>query len=147
MPKHKETKHFIQNPDQLFDLISDVEKYPQFLPWVLGAKIKRREENIMFAELIVGFKMIKERYTSKIILTRPGRISVENVDGPFKHLYNIWEFKPCSTGGTIVEFDLSFEFNSFLLSGLIGGVFSEATRKMVKSFEERANKIYGTPKA
>ena len=133
-------------PDQMFDLVADVKRYPEFLPWVMGARIRRQSETLIVADLLVGFRMIRERYTSRVSLDRPGRIDVTYTEGPFRYLENHWVFK-AHPDGCEIEFFLDFEFRSRLLQRLIGALFHEAVRKMVAAFESRARKLYGDPAA
>ncbi len=142
MPKHHETKHLPYTPEKLFDLVADVERYPEFLPWVIGARVVKRDGPVIEAELIIGFKMIRERYTSRITLERPNRIDVTYKRGPFNHLENHWSFEADGDGCTL-DFHLDFEFRSRLLTRVIGGLFNEAVRKMVSAFEARARRLYG----
>ncbi len=144
MPTHAERKTLPYRPEQLFDLVADVEKYPEFLPWCIGARIRRREENAFFADLIIGFKLVRERYTSKVILNRPeGRIDVLYTEGPFKRLNNHWIFAPNENGGTTIDFYVDFEFRSKILQAVIGTLFNEAVKLMVAAFEKRAHHIFG----
>lgn len=148
MPTHREKRVLPYTPEQIFDLVADVERYPEFLPWCVGARIVRREEGLIVADLMIGFKMIRERYTSKVKLDRPGRIDVDyGHDGPFRHLENHWQFRPTEDGGCEVDFFLDFEFRSRMLQRLIGVVLQEAVRRMVAAFESRAKKIYGAAPA
>jgi coenzyme Q-binding protein COQ10 len=148
MPTHREKRVLPYTPEQIFDLVADVERYPEFLPWCVGARISRREEGLIVADLMIGFKMIRERYTSKVRLDRPQRIDVDyGNDGPFRHLENHWQFSPAEDGGCEVDFFLDFEFRSRMLQRLIGVVFQEAVRRMVAAFESRAKAIYGTSPA
>ena len=145
MPTHADKRHLIYRPDQLFDLVADVASYPQFLPWCQGARIRRREETLLVADLIIGFKGITERFTSRVKLDRPKmRIDVAYEDGPFKYLQNHWIFEPTGTGCDI-DFYVDFEFRSKILQAMIGVVFNEAVGKMVGAFEERAHVLYGDP--
>ncbi|MGE0733287.1 MAG: type II toxin-antitoxin system RatA family toxin [Alphaproteobacteria bacterium] len=142
MPRHKEQRLLPYTPEQMFDLVADVERYPQFLPWVTGARITKRVDNVIYADLLVGFKMIRERYTSRVVLDKPGRIDVNYENGPFKHLENHWQFLP-RDGGCMIDFYLDFEFRSRMLQMVIGSIFFEAVRKMVAAFENRAKQLYG----
>ena len=146
MPTHAEQKFLPYSPEKLFDLVAGIESYPEFLPWCVGARILRREENVIYADLMIGFKMIRETFTSKVTLNRPGRIDVEYQKGPFKHLKNHWEFNP-NPDGCSIEFYIDFEFKSRLLRTLIEPLFHEAVRRMVAAFEGRAKTIYGEPDA
>ncbi|MGE5502848.1 MAG: type II toxin-antitoxin system RatA family toxin [Actinomycetota bacterium] len=143
MPTHAERRLLPYTPEQLFELVADVERYPEFLPWCLGARIRRREGEVFFADLIIGFKMVRERFTSKVTLSRPDRVDVTYTEGPFRHLNNHWIFKPAPDGGTEIDFYVDFEFRSKLLQGLIGALFNEAVRLMVAAFEKRARQLYG----
>lgn len=148
MPTHAEKRLLPYAPEQLFDLVAQVERYPEFLPWCLASRIRRREESLLVADLVIGFKMIRERFTSHVTLDRPHRIDVRYADGPFKHLNNHWIFEPVGpcpelpAGGTLIDFYVDFEFRSKLLQSLIGMLFHEATRRMVSAFEGRARQLY-----
>lgn len=130
-------------PAQLFDLVADIERYPEFLPWCVAARIRKREGEVIHADLVIGFKMIRERFTSRVVLDRPGRIDVSYAEGPFKYLRNYWKFEPASDGGTIIDFYVDFEFRSRMLQAVIGALFHEAVRRMVTAFEARAKALYG----
>jgi coenzyme Q-binding protein COQ10 len=145
MPQHAERRLLPYSAEQLFDLVADVERYPEFLPWCLAARVKRREDNVVVAELVIGFKMVRERYTSRIVLDRPRRIEVGYEEGPFRHLANHWTFEPAPGGGCYVDFFIDFEFSSRLLNRIIGPLFDEASRRMIAAFETRARRLYGAP--
>ena len=139
---HSETRHVSHTPEDMFKLVADIENYPNFLPWCLDANITSRKEDIIIAEMVIGYKMFRERFTSKVTLTEPERIDVSYSDGPFKFLHNHWKFVREKDGSCSVDFFVDFEFKSFLMQKLIGAVFNEAVKVMVKSFEKRANSIY-----
>jgi coenzyme Q-binding protein COQ10 len=142
MPTHAEKRILPFSPDQLYDLVADVERYPEFLPWCLGARIRRREEGLIVADLIIGFKMIRERFTSRVLLDRARRrIHVTYVDGPFKYLNNHWTFEDHSQG-CLLDFYVDFEFRSGFLQKVFQPLFDEAVRRMVRAFEARANDLY-----
>jgi coenzyme Q-binding protein COQ10 len=143
MPTHAEKRLLPYTPEQLFDLVADVERYPEFLPWAVAARIRSREGNVITADLMIGFKMFRERFTSRIVLDRPRRIDVSYTEGPFKYLNNHWVFEPMPGGGTCIDFFVDFEFRSVLLQRLIGMLFNEAVRRMVQAFETRARQLYG----
>jgi coenzyme Q-binding protein COQ10 len=143
MPTHAEQRLVPYTPEQMFDLVAHVERYPEFLPWCVASRIRSREGDTVVADLVIGFKMIRERYTSKIVLDRPRRIDVTYLEGPLKHLTNHWVFVPHQSGGTMVDFFVDFEFRSKLLQTLIGTLFHEALRRLVQAFETRAQKLYG----
>jgi coenzyme Q-binding protein COQ10 len=143
MPTHAEQRYLPYTPGQLFDMVADVEHYPEFLPWCVAARIRRREGKVFFADLVIGFKMVRERFTSKVTLSAPDRIDVAYTEGPFHYLDNHWIFHPAEDGGTNIEFFVDFEFRSKLLQKLIGALFGEAVRLMVAAFEKRARQLYG----
>ena len=143
MPTHAEQRVVPYTPEQMFDLVAGIERYPEFLPWCLAARIRSREANTITADLVIGFKMIRERYTSRVTLDRPRRIDVEYLEGPLKRLTNHWVFEPHAGGGTKVDFYVDFEFRSRVLQALIGALFYEALRRLVAAFETRAKKLYG----
>ena len=146
MPRHSETRALPYTPEQLFDLVADIGRYDEFLPWVQATRIVGREGNVVTADLVVGFKMVRERFTSRVTLDRPARIHVDYVSGPLRYLKNDWSFRPTSTGCEI-DFAVDFEFRSRLFERLAGVFFGEAFRRMVASFESRARAVYGAPGA
>jgi coenzyme Q-binding protein COQ10 len=144
MPTHVEERVLPYTPEQLFALVADIERYPEFLPWCAGARIRERGPNLVVADLIIGFRMVRERFTSRVSLEPPQRIDVAYAEGPFRHLNNHWSFSP-DPGGCRVGFFVDFEFKSRLLQRLIEVLFSEAVRRMVGAFERRARDLYGAP--
>jgi len=141
MPTHHETRFLPQTADQLFDLVSDVEDYPNFLPWCVALRVTSNQDNIIRADMVVGFKMIREKFTSKVTLTPKERIDVEYLDGPFRYLENRWLFTE-KEGGCEIDFFIDFEFRSRLLQKIMEPVFHEAVRRMVRAFEKRAAERY-----
>jgi len=142
MPVHSERRVLPYRPDQLYDLVANVQDYPQFLPWCMGARIRERGENFLVADLIIGFKMFRERFTSRVKLDpTKQRIDVAYTDGPFKYLRNHWLFLPHQQGCEI-DFHVDFEFRSRLLQKAIEVLFGEAVRRMVAAFETRAAQLY-----
>ena len=140
--KHEESRLINHTPSNLFKLVSDVKKYPEFLPWCLGARVKNKCENNFEADLIIGFKIYREIYSSEINLDYSNKkIIVNYKDGPFEYLYNYWLFKENSAGCEI-EFMVEFKFKSIFLQTVMESLFSEAVKKMVKAFENRANYLY-----
>ena len=140
--KHEERRLINHTPSNLFKLVSDVKKYPEFLPWCLGARVKNKCENNFEADLIIGFKIYKEIYSSEISLDNNNKkIIVNYKDGPFEYLENYWIFKD-DKNGCEVEFMVNFKFKSIFLQTLMETLFSEAVRKMVGAFEKRANELY-----
>ena len=144
MPTHAEERVLAYTPEQLFDLVADIERYPEFLPWCVGARIKERRPDLIVADLIIGFRMFRERFTSRVSLDRPRRIDVEYAEGPFRYLNNHWTFTS-DPKGCRVDFFVDFEFRSRLLQRLIEVLFSEAVRRMVGAFAKRARDLYGAP--
>ena len=147
MPTHAEKRLIQHTPEQMFDLVADIEKYPEFLPWCVATRVREKGveggSNMVISDMVIGYKMFRERFTSKMHLDRPGfRIDVAYSEGPFKYLNNHWLFI-ADGEGTIVDFYVDFEFRSRLLQKLIGAVFNEAVKIMVHAFEKRAKSVYG----
>ena len=146
MPSHAERRILPYSPQGMFDLVADIERYPQFLPWCLAARIRSRQDNVIVADLVIGHSFIRERFTSRVTLTPPadeqgeGRIDVEYVEGPMEHLTNRWIFRPVPQG-TEVDFHVDFAFRSKVLEKLMGVLFHEAVTRMVRAFETRAAKV------
>lgn len=145
MPSYAEKKVLPYRPDQMFDMVADVAKYPDFLPWCIGARIRSNDGRVMVADMVIGFKMFREKFTSCVEMMRPDRIDVKYMDGPFKYLRNHWVFES-HPEGCLVDFHVDFEFRSKILDKAIGSVFGEAVRRMVQAFETRAGVLY-TPYA
>ena len=140
--KHEERRIIKHTPNNLFNLVADVKKYPEFLPWCLGARIKKPDLTSFEADLIIGFKIYKEIYSSKITLDKKKKkIIVDYKDGPFEYLQNYWLFKENPVGCEI-EFMVDFKFKSIFLQTLMETLFNDAVKKMVKAFENRANQLY-----
>lgn len=143
MPIHQEKRVLPYSPAQLYGLVIDIERYPEFLPWCLGARIRTRQEDLIVADLIIGFRMFRERFTSRV---RPNpaarRIDVVYAEGPFKYLENHWLFED-HPDGCLIDFYVDFEFRSRLLQKVIEGLFHEAVRRMVHAFQTRADQLYG----
>ena len=142
MPTHTENRLLPYSPEQMFDLVAAIEDYPHFLPWCKSARIRERKGNVLEADLVIGFKFFRERFSSRVVLDRPRRIDVTYAQGPFRHLDNHWVFEPAE-GGCVIDFYVDFAFRSRLLQRLIGAVFNEAVRRMVSAFESRARELYG----
>ena len=147
MPTHAEHKIVAYRPEQLFDLVADVQHYPDFLPWCVGATVKSQTPTDLVADLVIGFGPFREGFSSHVELDRPHKVVVRYEKGPFRYLNNQWTFSP-DPRGCKVEFFVDFEFRSKLLQSAIGVVFNEAVRRMVNAFLRRARQIYGpTPLA
>ena len=143
MPRHSETRHLPYTPEQMYELVADVRRYDEFLPWVTAVRVRSSSETEMVADLMVGFNAFKERFTSRIHKERPGLIVVEYVEGPLKYLKNEWRFDPAPDGGTNVYFSVDFAFKSRLFESLAGAMFDRALRRMTGAFEQRAAALYG----
>jgi coenzyme Q-binding protein COQ10 len=143
MPRHTETRILPYSPEQLFDLVADVGRYQEFLPWVAATRIRADSEHEMIADLVVGFKALKETFTSRVRKTRPETIEIDYVEGPLKYLRNSWKFRAVP-GGTEVDFCVDFAFRNRLFEALAGQMFDRALRRMIGAFEERADALYGS---
>ncbi len=142
MPTHAEKRLLRYTPEQMFALVADVRRYPEFLPWCVAARVISREETALVADLTIGFKLFRETFRSQVALDRPGHVHVRYLNGPFKYLNNHWRFT-ATPQGTELDFFVDFEFRSALLQAVIGTVFNEAVRLMVRAFERRAMQLYG----
>ena len=147
MTVHSERRVIRHSPQELYNLVADVRSYPQFLPWCMAARIRHEDRDGLAADLIIGFQMFRERFTSYVDLNPEQlEIDVKYAEGPFKYLTNKWRFLPHPEGCEI-DFYVDFEFNNRLLQSVIERLFTEAVRRMVKAFEDRANDLYGEPAA
>jgi len=149
MPTYTTKRRVAFTPRQMFDLVADVEQYPQFLPLCEGLSIRERtaqgRETIIVATMAIGYKAIRERFTTRVTLKPDDNvILVEYLDGPFRHLENRWAFLPVADGTCEVDFYITYEFRSRMLGALMGALFDKAFRKFAEAFETRARKIYGT---
>jgi coenzyme Q-binding protein COQ10 len=142
MPSHHDQQISSYTPEQLFALVADIEKYPEFLPWCRAARVLSRSEGEFMGELIISFAHMSESYTSRVVLTPHSAIDVTMVRGPFEYLTNSWRFTAVPEG-TRIDFALDFKFRSKLLEKLMGGLFSKATERMVSAFSTRADILYG----
>ena len=143
MPTHAERRPLPYTPQQMYDLVAAIDRYPEFLPWVQGVRIIKREQDTVYADLNVGFRMFRESFTSRVKLSPPDNIDVEYLRGPLKYLNNRWKFEPDGKGGCVVDFHVDFEFKSRVFQKLAGALFNEALRRMIFAFESRATAIYG----
>lgn len=136
---HSEVRRVPYPAELMYSVVSDVEHYPQFLPWVLGLRIKSRSGHVIFAEMMVGYKSFREKYTSKIVLD-PAALTVDvtQADGPFRKLENHWRFTPHGPDACDVHFKIDFEFRNRLLGAVAGASFQKALFKMTEAFEARA---------
>jgi coenzyme Q-binding protein COQ10 len=130
-------------PEQMFDLVADVKRYQEFLPWVAATRVRSDSETLMIADLVVGFKSIKETFASRVTKERPHSVTVDYIEGPLKYLHNSWQFAPDGKGGTKIDFCVDFAFRSRIFETLAGQMFDRALRRMIGAFEERARELYG----
>ena len=146
MPTHAEKRLIQHTPEQMFQLVANVEKYPEFLPWCVATRVSKRSQedgaDMQIADMVIGFKVFREKFTSKIICQPPGRIDVTYFDGPFKYLTNHWVFE-AHDEGCMIDFYVDFEFKSRFFQAAIGAVFNEAVKRMIRAFEKRADDLYG----
>ena len=160
MPRHSETRHLPYTPEQLFDLVADVARYDEFLPWVVAVRVRSSSEAETVADLVVGFNAFKERFTSRVRKQKPDAITVDYIEGPLKYLHHEWRFEPAVGGGpeepgqrggpargTDVHFSVDFAFKSRLFETLDGAMFDSALRRMIGAFEQRAAALYGISKS
>lgn len=147
MPSYTENRVLSYTPEQLFDLVADVERYPEFLPWWVAARIRKWDGDVYYTDQVIGFGLIRQRFPSRTVLERPGRIDVTSDAGPFLRLEIRWTFEPAPEGGCLVGFHLDFELGSKLVQRLFTLLFSDAARRVVRSFERRARELYGPPRA
>lgn len=147
MPRHSETRHLPYSPEQMFDLVADVGRYQEFLPWVAATRVRSNGPAEMIADLVVGFGAFKETFTSRVTKRRPRCLTVDYVDGPLKHLKNDWTFAPDGKGGCKLSFCVDFAFRSRIFEAVAGQVFDRALRRMTSAFESRAGQLYGSPDA
>ncbi len=144
MPGIRETRVLPFTCEQMFDLVADVGRYNEFLPWVVATRVRSDSETEMTADMVVGFKNLRESFTSKVTKHRPDMIDVQYVDGPLRDLDNRWHFEPLPGGDCRVEFCVDFTFKNRMFEALAGQYFDRAFRKMVAAFEERAQQLYGS---
>ncbi len=151
MPKYETTRNVGHPPEKMFALVADVEKYPEFLPLCEAltralAQGARRAGTILVADMTVGYKAIRETFTSQVHL-KPAEMSIDvkYLDGPFRYLTNEWTFEPSGNGGSLIHFFIDYEFKSRILGALMGTMFDRAFRMFADAFEKRADLIYGKP--
>jgi coenzyme Q-binding protein COQ10 len=143
MPHHHERRTLVHSAAQMYDLVIDVRSYPEFLPWVSAIRVRSDNEAEILADMIVGFKSLKETFSSRVIKTPKSAISVEYLDGPMRHLQNDWVFEELPDGGSIVDFTVDFSFRNPVFEALAGQFFEAALRKMTGAFIARADQLYG----
>ena len=144
MPGIRETRRLPYSCEQMFDLVADVASYPKFLPWVIATRVKADSDTEMTADMLVGFKAIREKFTSRVEKQRPSHLEVHYVDGPLRDLHNRWDFRPVEGGGCEIDFCVNFTFRNAVFEALAGQYFDRAFRKMMGAFEKRADELYGS---
>ena len=149
MPAHREHRVLPYTAQEIYDLVADVARYPEFLPWTAAARIRSRTQRpdgseLLEADLVISFKVFRERFGSRVTLWPADmRIATEYLAGPFRHMRSNWSIRDTAGGGSVVDFFVDFEFRNVILQGIIGVVFDEAMRRVVRAFEARAAALYG----
>jgi coenzyme Q-binding protein COQ10 len=146
LPRHSERRRLPFSAPQLFDLVADVERYPDFLPAVAATEVRRREGNMVWLDMVVGAGPLRRRFASKAVLDRPRRIEITSADALFERYRQRWTFEPDAEGGTTVECDVDVALRSRLLRLIMGATLEPAAKAMVAAFERRARRIYGRDK-
>lgn len=142
MPHHKEQRFLPFSAMQMYNLVVDVRKYPEFLPWVIAMRVRSENDAETIADMVVGFKQLREQFTSRVIKQSGHRVEIDYLDGPLKELHNIWLFND-TDGGCIIDFEVQFSFKNRVFQALAGQFFDAALRKMIAAFESRAQQLYG----
>lgn len=145
MPGIHEVHALPYTAEQMFDLVADVARYPEFLPWVVATRIKSDTETEMVADMLVGFGAIREKFTSRVTKDRPNLITVHYIDGPLQDLDNRWLFRPLGAGSCEIDFCVDFSFRNRMFEALAGQYFDRAFRRMHQAFEDRAREVYRSP--
>lgn len=140
----RETRRLPYSAEQMFDLVADVARYREFLPWVIATRVRSDSDTEMLADMVVGFKSIRETFTSRVMKDRPRQIAVHYVDGPLSDLDNVWTFRAIDENTCEIDFAVDFEFKNRVFQALAGQYFDKAFRKMVAAFEMRAGELYGS---
>lgn len=146
MPSHAEKRILPYSSEQLFDLVMDIDKYPEFLPWCLAARVNERKRNELGADVIVGYGPFREKFTSRVRFKRPKEIEVDYLQGPLRQLQNKWTFRDMRGGQCEVDFFIDFALKSKLFEKLVDQFFHRALVKMINAFEARALQLYGGKK-
>ncbi|MCB2079150.1 MAG: type II toxin-antitoxin system RatA family toxin [Novosphingobium sp.] len=143
MPSIHETRDLPYSAEQMFDLVADVGRYQEFLPWVAATRVRSDSETEMVADMLVAFKALREKFTSRVEKSRPEQIKVHYIDGPMSDLDNVWRFHERGPAACQIEFSVEFKFRNALFEKLAGQYIDRAFRKMVGAFETRAQDLYG----
>jgi coenzyme Q-binding protein COQ10 len=146
MLSHVEQKTLPYTPEQMFDLVAGVDKYSEFTPWCVASRINKWEgDNVFYADLVIGYKLFREKFSSKVILDSPNEVKIEYQKGPLKNLTNHWRFSEGESGSCVLDFSVEFEFKNQALQALANMFFNEVVKRMIGAFEARAHQIYGEP--
>lgn len=144
MLSHVEQKILPYTPQQMFDLVAAVDQYKHFAPWCVASRINKWEgDNVFYADLIVGYKVFREKFSSKVILDPKKEITIEYQEGPLKNLTNHWQFSKTPEGHCLIDFSVEFEFKNGALQSLATMFFNEVVKRMIIAFEKRAEEVYG----
>jgi coenzyme Q-binding protein COQ10 len=144
MPTHAEQRVLPYSQEELYKLVADVESYPDFLPWCVACRVTSRKDDIILADLVIGYKMVREKFSSRVTLDPYNKVHVEYLSGPMKYLSNYWRFIPEEDGKSCkIDFFVDFEFKNPILQKTINIFFHEAVKRMVNAFESRAIALYG----
>ncbi len=141
MPSHSEIRVLPYTSQQLFDLVMDIENYPDFLPWCIGARINKKTKNNLEADVIIGYKMFRERFSSRVHFTPNSEVEVEYLKGPMRHLHNRWVFKDVKRGCEVSGY-VDFSLKTKLFESIVDQFFHRALVKMINAFEARAEELY-----
>ncbi|MDT0576629.1 type II toxin-antitoxin system RatA family toxin [Croceicoccus sp. F390] len=144
MPTIRESRELPYSAEQMFALVADVRRYPEFLPWVVATRVRSEQGDETVADMMVGFKALREKFTSRVRKQPPERITVDYIEGPLSHLENIWRFEPVTEHSCRIDFCVNFAFRNPVFEKLAGSYLDRAFRKMVGAFEERAAQLYGS---
>ena len=144
MPSIRETRRLPYSAEQMFNLVVDVARYPEFLPWVVATRVRDETADSLTADMLVGFKALREKFTSRVVMERSTAIHVHYIDGPMRDLDNRWVFRNLEDGGCELDFSVDFAFKNRMFEALAGQYIDRAFRKMVAAFETRAEELYGS---
>ncbi|MEM7664449.1 MAG: type II toxin-antitoxin system RatA family toxin [Pseudomonadota bacterium] len=143
----RETRRLPYSAEQMFDLVADVKRYGEFLPWVIATRVRSNNDTEMVADMVVGFKSLRETFASRVKKDRPSKLAVHYIDGPLSDLDNVWTFRAIDENSCEIDFCVDFEFKNRVFQALAGQYFDRAFRKMVEAFERRADELYGNNKS
>lgn len=153
MPQFSTKRRVRHAATNMFNLVADIERYPEFVPLCRALKVKSRTTNeqgveVLVADMTVAYKLVQETFTSRVTLDKANlQILVEYLSGPFSRMQNRWTFRPANEGASDVEFFIDYEFRSRVLGALMGAMFDAAFRRFSEAFEKRADAVYGKPTA